>query len=219
MAKAPAATRFKTTGFVRTWVENHDDRWSFTLTYVALALILSTTISLFWLVALLLAHMVLEWISLVRRGDRRNMIAKVLWHVKLDITLVLFALALGLYFDVLFGLLGLGALARTGTQVTARFLAWQKGLRTVLLSADDVALIAKAATSRIKGESGPTEVEAEEAEVSALQHPSQLSRLDYVTVGLALLFAGLILAAPLLTEHDVRAVTAILAAELHPWPR
>jgi hypothetical protein len=111
------------------------------LSYVALAVLLSTTISLFWLAALLAAHMALEWWARARRGDRGRTLLGVVWHVKFDLTLVLFALVLGLYFDVLFGLLGVGALARSGTQPTARFVAWHRGLRTLLLTADDAALL------------------------------------------------------------------------------
>jgi hypothetical protein len=201
------------------WVETHDDRWSFTLSYVALAVLLSTTISLFWLAMLLATHMALEWWARTRRGDRGRTLLAVVWHVKLDVTLVLFALALGLYFDVLFGLLGLGALARSGTQLTARVVAWQRGLRTILLTADDAAIIAKAATHRRRGDPVPAEPADTDAAGARRAEPWRWSRGDVATVAMACVFALLILAAPVLTEHDVSGVLGVLAAELHPWPR
>jgi hypothetical protein len=216
---SPATRRGDRGGHFRRWVENHDDRWSFTLSYLGLALILSTTISLFWLVALVAAHMALEWIALVRRGERQHRLAKVVWHVKLDLALVLFALALGLYFDVLFGLLGLGAAARTGSQLTARFVAWQRGLRTVLLSADDVALVAKAAARRAGGEAEPAYPAKPKPEEVDRPQQGQWSRGDVATVTLGLLFALLIAVAPVLTDHDLIAVIRVLGSELHPWPR
>jgi hypothetical protein len=201
------------------WIETHDDRWSFTLSYVALAVLLSTTISLFWLAALLAAHMALEWWARVRRGDRGRTLLEVVWHVKLDLALVLFALALGLYFDVLFGLLGLGALTRTGTQLTARFVAWQRGLRTLLLTADDAAILAKAAAHRRRGDPVPSDPVDPNAAGSRRAEPRRWSRGDVATVAMGCVFALLILAAPVLTDRDVSGVLSVLAVELHPWPR
>jgi hypothetical protein len=40
------------------WILQHDDRWSFIALYVSLAVVLSMWISLFWLVALVAASIV-----------------------------------------------------------------------------------------------------------------------------------------------------------------
>ena len=39
-----------------------------------------------------------------------------------------------------------------GAQASARFLAWQRGIRGVLLSVDDAALVLRAAAGRARGE-------------------------------------------------------------------
>ncbi len=198
------------------WVAEHDDRWSFTLLYVGLALVLSMAISLFWLVVVVLAHGVLEWFALGRRGVRDRRLGRVIWHLKLDLGLVLGALWLGLYLDVLFGIAGVGAVARGGAQATARFLAWQRAVRGVLLGVDDAALVLRAAAARARGGAAPDgAAEAERAEVPWRRRWGLGDRL---AVGLAAVFALLILWAPLLTDHSVASALITLAAELHPWP-
>lgn len=231
------------------WIAEHDDRWSFTLAYVGLALLLSTVISLFWLVAVVVAHGVLEWFALARRGVRGQRLEHVVWHLKLDIGLVLAALWLGLYVEVLFGVVGLGGAARGGAQATARFLAWQRALRGVVLSADDAALLARAAIARSGSRGGggepgtlPTGEGAGEraTRIAAADAASDAApvavpvaapdaapppwrrrwtRGDRLAVGFAAVMALLIAATPWLTDHTVTTALAALAAELHPWPR
>ncbi|MCG6118758.1 MAG: hypothetical protein MEQ07_11300 [Aquimonas sp.] len=72
----------------------HDDRWLFTLAYVGLTVVLSLLISLFWLVAVVAAHAALEWYALKHRGFPRQRLGRTLWHLKLDVSLILFARAL-----------------------------------------------------------------------------------------------------------------------------
>lgn len=200
------------------WIADHDDSWLFTALYLGLAVVLSMLISLFWLLAVVAAHAALEWYALRERGAEGPRLRLVLWHLKLDLALVLFALALGLYLDTLFGMAGLGAVARTGAQAGTRFLAWQKALRGVLMTLDDAAQVARAVAAR-KG-NGRAPESAAEAPQEAATHPwrARWSVGDRFSIAFGLAMATLILAAPLLTDHDVASTLAALAADLHPWP-
>lgn len=202
------------------WVENHDDRWSFTLVYVGLALGLSTAISLFWLVAVVAAHGALEAVALRRRGVRDHLLGRVAWHLRLDGVLVLFALALGLYFDVIFGVVGLAPAARGGMQLTARVVAWQRAIRGVALAADDVALVARAAAARLRG-SAPTAAQGNATTEPAVEAPPWRTPWtcgDRLTLGAGVVLALAVVSAPLWTAHDVVGALSVLAQELHPWP-
>ncbi len=199
----------------RSWLADHDERWTFTFLYIGLAVVLSLLISLFWLVAVVAVHGLIEYWALGRQGSRDQRLARVLWHVKLDIALVLFALALAVYIDVLFGLAGLSAAARTGAQATARFIAWQRAIRGVLLTVDDAALVARSMIGNAT-RSG--------ADQSAIQAPAGLpwqgrwGAGDWISVCLGAVSAGMLLAAPWLTGQEAMEVIALLASELHPWP-
>lgn len=199
----------------RIWLRDHDNRVTFTVLYISLALVLSMAISMFWLVAVVAAHGVIEYWSLGRQGIREQRLGRTLWHIKLDIMLVLAALWLGLYIDLLFGVAGLSAAARTGAQVSARVLAWQRTIRGVLLSVDEAALAGKAVLGRgAKDESGPVrQIEA--------PPPPWLGRWswgDRLTLATSAFFLVLILLTPAITDHSVADALAILAEDLHPWP-
>jgi hypothetical protein len=140
------------------WILQHDDRWSFIALYVALAVVLSMWISLFWLVALVGVHFAFECVRQSAAGARgRDIASLAAWEVKLDVALVLFALALSVYMEVALGLLGLQAVARAGAAANAsvragtRVLAWERAIRGVLLSADDAAQVARVVARRSNG--------------------------------------------------------------------
>jgi hypothetical protein len=137
------------------WILQHDDRWSFIALYVTLAVVLSLWISLFWLVALVAVHYGFECVRQAAAGARgTEVVSLAFWEVKLDIALVLFALALSLYMNVVLGVLGLQAAARAGAAANAslraggRVLAWERAIRGVLLSADDAAQVARVGLRR-----------------------------------------------------------------------
>lgn len=201
------------------WVAEHDDHWLFITLYIGLALVLSMTISLFWLVAVVATHGVLEWFALERRGIKDQRLGRIFWHLKLDIGLVLVALWLGLYIDVLFGLAGLGAVARAGAQTAARAVAWQRTIRGVLMTVDEAALVGKAMITRKKGKA-PEDPAPEVAEAVDPRPPwrQPWSGGDKFAVVFTSTCALLILLTPLLTDHTVGSALAILAADLHPWP-
>lgn len=198
------------------WVAEHDDSWLFIVLYVGLGLVLSMTISLFWLAAVVVAHGVLEWMAMGRRGIRDRRLGRVLWHLKLDIGLTLVALWLGLYLELLFGLAGLGAAARAGAQTAARTIAWQRAIRGVLMTADEAAHVVKAVATRngAKRQAAPAPQEVDGR--PPWRRP--WSRGDKFAVIFTTTWAVMILLAPVLTDHTVSSTLAALAADLHPWP-
>ena len=200
----------------RRWLLDHDHRAAFTVLYISLALVLSMAISMFWLVAVVAAHGVLEYWTLGKTGPSDQRLGRTLWHIKLDIMLVLAALWLGLYIDLLFAVAGLGAAARTGAQVSARVVAWQRTIRGVLLSVDEAALAAKAAIGG-KGQGRHGDRTARRTAPRPWRQPWSWG--DRLTIGSAGLFALLIILTPALTDHSLSATLAILAEDLHPWPR
>jgi len=198
------------------WIADHDDSWLFILFYVGLGLVLSMTISLFWLAAVVTAHGVLEWFALGRKGVRDHRLGRVLWHLKLDIGLTLVALWLGLYLNVLFGLAGLGAAARAGAHTAARVVAWQRAIRGVLMTVDEAAHVVKAVASRKGGKRAAAPAEEVVDERPPWRRP--WSRGDKFAVIFTATWATLILLAPVLTDHTIASTLATLAADLHPWP-
>jgi hypothetical protein len=200
---------------MRRWLLDHDHRTTFTILYISLALVLSMAISMFWLVAVVAAHGVIEYWSLGKQGIGDHRLGRTLWHIKLDIMLVLAALWLGLYIDLLFGVAGLSAAARTGAQASARFVAWQRTIRGVLLSVDEAALAARAALGSKKG---GHEAQRINRSPPPLPWRQRWSWGDRITIATTALFAILIVLAPLLTEHSVVDALIILGGDLHPWP-
>ena len=197
----------------RRWLLEHDHRVSFTVLYISLALVLSMAISMFWLVAVVAAHGLIEYWTLGKRGPADYRLGRTLWHLKLDIALVLAALWLGLYIDLLFGIAGLGAAARTGAQVSARVVAWQRTIRGVLLSVDEAALAAKAALG-----SKPAATDLARRRQEPLPWRRPWSWGDHLTVVSSVVFFVMILLTPVLTDHSTVEALRLLAEDLHPWP-
>jgi nucleoid-associated protein YgaU len=111
--------------------------------YIGLAVVLSIVLSLFWLVAVAGLHFVLEYMRQARlRTTAADVVTHALWEIKLDIALVLLALAMALYMNVVLGVLGLQSAARAAaaTRIT-RFAAWERNLRAIVLLGDDVARV------------------------------------------------------------------------------
>lgn len=202
---------------VRRWLTDHDDRWSFTIVYITLAVVLSLAISLFWLVAVVALHGLIEYWSLGRHGIRVKRLGHVLWHIKLDIGLVLFALWLGVYMEVLFGMAGLSAAARTGAQAGARFLAWQRAIRGVLLTVDDAAIAAKSVVGR-GSRNGASQAVSSGPEPESAPWRRSWSVGDWISIGLIVIFSSLLVTAPWLTEHDLVSMLQVMGQDLHPWP-
>lgn len=189
------------------WFKQHDNKISFALIYVALSFYLSIAISLFWLFPIIVAHGLLEY-SILEPATPLRKIKKILIHLNLDIVLIIFALWLAVYFESIFGLLGLSAGARATAQGGARFLAWQKTIKGVLMTADDAVQLAKGALS-IRANSEKSDKKDDEYRLNK--------------TGVALFFIGLLLAnaiifAPFFIDITYPAMLEILKSELNPWP-
>ncbi len=130
---------------LRQWVRDHDESWIFVVVYLGLAVGLSVFVSLFWLVLVAGLHFVLELFrQRFYRAHRKSVVLHALWEVKLDIGLVLLALMLVLYIEVVLGILGIqsaaraAAVSRAGARVGTRAAAWERNLRTFLLTVDEM---------------------------------------------------------------------------------
>jgi hypothetical protein len=213
---------------LRRFVLDHDDSRAFVFVYVGLALVLSVWISLFWLVAVVSVHAALEWAKQSHlRATARSAAAATLWELKLDLALVLFALALSLYMDVVLGLAGLGPAARVGAAAArggARVAAWQKAVRGILLSLDDAAQAVRAFAARRRRPPG-----AAASVPDAADHPAAAGHADRpwirpwsagarFSLGFGAVCLLLLLLAPWLTGHGVAGALAVLAEELRPFP-
>jgi hypothetical protein len=223
-------------GPLRRWIISHDNKWLFIVPYIALAVTLSIVISLFWLVAVVAAHFALEWMrqawALRLSGEPagwRRVLGRTLWELKLDIALVLFALVMALYMDMVLGMAGLGAAARAttmaGVRAGARFTVWQQALRGILLSVDDLLQVARVLLQRRqKGGApaadtppSPSGDDLREAVQEAVA-PIAPTRVDYAILSFGGVSAALLLLAPALTDHDFDSMLTTLGEELHPLP-
>ena len=136
---------------LREWVRDHDESWIFVVLYLGLAVGLSVFVSLFWLVVVAGLHFLLELLRQRHyREGPRSVVLHALWEVKLDVGLVLLALTLVLYIEVILGILGIqsvgraAAVTRAGARVGTRAAAWERNLRTFLLTVDEMARVVHA---------------------------------------------------------------------------
>jgi hypothetical protein len=166
----------------------HDDSKLFVVSYVGLSIVLAFWLGLFWLAVVVLAHLLLEIIKQHDQDARPlPVLSRSLWELKLDVGLVLFGLVIALYMGVILGAAGLGAAARVGVRAATRVGIWQRGLRGLLMSVDDVANIASRAGSR-RGKKAVPASEILAAGVSAVTVVSNdgvalASRPDYQSTG------------------------------------
>jgi hypothetical protein len=200
------------------WCMEHDERNSFVFTYITLSVVLSVMAGLFWLVMLVGVHFGLE---LYRNRDlaRRSQLAHASFGIKLDVTLVLLALALSLYMDVLFAALGLRALPRAGAAVgrlSGRLPSLRRIVRAALLLTDEVIRISAYITAA-RGITG-----AKSSSMVWRPHSPWAERWTVgtrVVIGLGGLALILLLAAPWLSGHGLDGTLAIVAHELSPFAR
>lgn len=205
---APRAER----GPLRQWIVSHDDSRMFVMGYLVLAVVLSVFVSLFWLVAVVGVHFMLEWLRHRELGGRgAPALAAALWETKLDVALVIFSFALVAYMDVIMGMAGLGGAARLGAKAGSRFAVWEKALRGVLLSVDDAAQVAR---NVLRGKEASTDAVAERP----VGWSGPWSWGDRLSVGFALLCALLLAASPVLTHHSLGEIGSLLLEELRPLP-
>lgn len=200
-----------------TWVLEHDQNWSFIIPYVILAVVLSIWISLFWLVVVVGIHALFEWVRQKHHRPNARIYHHVLWEIKLDIALVIFALQLGVYMEFVLGVLGLGSAARAGIQSGARFAGFEHALRGILISVDDAAHVVRGAVNKFGG--GGVEEEGEElVDIGGYPHGEKWGKGDWASITFGTICLVLIFVAPLLIETTYPQVVASILSELHPWP-
>jgi hypothetical protein len=207
---------------VRAWIVEHDQSRVFLVLYIGLAVVLSLWISLFWLVAVVGAHLVLELIrqSHLQIGARRIVLESA-WELKLDVALVLFALALSLYMETVLGVVGLQGAARLGSasRAAARFASWERVLRGVALSADDAAQVARAVAIRRSDGDAPAadaQPRPDPAIPAGWARPWTVGTWIAIVLGAAcILLIGI---SPTLTDHTTSTAISRILAELRPFP-
>lgn len=207
------------------WVVRHDESLLFVIGYVTLAVVLSIWISLFWLLVVVFVHFLFEVIrQSARHKGAGRIAAEALWEVKLDIALVVGALALALYMDVILGILGLrsaGQLtvaARSGARIGMRFSAWEQALRGFFLSIDDAVHVGRSFFMRKGKQEKKPRQDRPPVEDSSPFLPRGWTLGDRITLSILFLFLLLIPLAPMFTGHSWDQSLQILVAELTPFP-
>ncbi|PDW03770.1 hypothetical protein [Candidatus Viridilinea mediisalina] len=171
---------------IRQWIINHDDSTLFNILYIGFALVLSITLGLFWLVAVVGVHALFEiYRQHQRSGDWGFALAEMIWELKLDFGLIIFAFALAIYLEYIFGVAGLAAGSRVAaqsagrmTQASNRIILWQRLIRGFFLSLDDIGLALRAFGSRMRGkkqapaQAAESGVVAQQEEVQAAPQPT-----------------------------------------------
>jgi uncharacterized membrane protein len=200
------------------WCDDHDERNSFVFTYILLSVVLSLVAGLFWLGVLVGVHFALE-LYRNRSLPAGSRLAHATFGIKLDVTLVLMALALSLYADLLFAALGLRAVPRAGSVVgrlSGRLPSLRRIVRAALLVTDEVVRIAAyfAASRGIASSSSRAPVWRPHSPWT--ERWSVGTRL-VMALGTVALF--LLIAAPWLSGNGVQGTLSILAHELSPFSR
>ncbi|ASB49980.1 hypothetical protein [Alkalitalea saponilacus] len=224
------------------WVSQHDNKRLFIVLYIGLSLVLSITISLFWLLFAVLIHFMFE---LIRQNQiykkPKHIFLESLWETKLDFALVVFALWLAIYLDFIFGIAGVGALARVGVQsashsgsvaakgaeISVRFATWNRAIRGILLSLDDAGNAAKAiyqskSSKKDSYESGydanVINSNSDENTKVSTSWRNKWNVIDYMAVCLFLLTFVLIVLAPFILNISFAGIISVAMEEFHPLP-
>lgn len=202
---------------IKTWIINHDDSKLFIFLYISLAVVLSIVISLFWLIVVVLVHFIFECI---KQSEFKSGLAGVLfrssWELILDFGLIFFAFVIAIYMDIVLGAAGIGAGARASVQAASRtgtrFAGWQRAIRGILLSLDDVAQVSKAITK----ENSKSIDNKNTSKYGGWVEPWSFG--DKTTLAFTFLSVILIITAPFLTYHTLNDVILILMQDLKPLP-
>lgn len=198
---------------IKTWIINHDDKKLFVVLYISLAVILSIWLGLFWLCVVVGVHYLFEVIiKLDSRLPVHRALALGVWEVKLDIFLIILALLVSIYMDVILGAAGLSAGARTAATAGARFAAWQRVIRVIALSVDDLAQAVRGFLPRRK----PVDSQEGQTAEATVAPPGLLTKGDYASLAFGALCLFFLFAAPLFTDHTMADVFQIVLDDLRP---
>ncbi len=219
------------------WIIQHDDSKIFVVLYIALAVTLSIFISLFWLVFVVGVHFIFEWLRqrhLLPDGGFQ-IFARVLWELKLDIALILFAFVVTVYMEFILGVAGLSAASRLGQagkiglKGGTKFAGWQRAIRGFLLSVDDAAQVLRSMSGVKKSgaSNNPNNPEAKHISQLVDGHEkicrwggwqAEWSCWDRISLAFAVLCFLLLGIAPWVTEHTFFTVLHAISLELRPFP-
>ncbi len=205
------------------WVLRHDSCLYFNILYIGLAVVLSIWLGLFWLVAVVSVHAILEFFRQYFMSRKFGYaLLESLWELKLDMGLIIFAFWLSVYLDFIFGMAGLSAgarvVAQTGGRVAqagTRAAAWQRIIRGVFITLDDVGLAFKAL--RRKKDKKQQAGYADEAGLK-LSWVQPYGTGDLFSISFLGVFLVLLFFAPLITGYDYATVWSMISGELKPFP-
>ncbi len=228
---------------LKAWIVDHDNKIIFNILYIGLALVLSIWLGLFWLVAVVAIHVIIEFFrQYLLSGKTGYSVMESLWELKLDIGLIFFAFWLAVYLDFIFGVAGLaagtrvaaqtgGRIAQTGTRVAI----WQRVIRSVFMSLDDVGLAFKVLARGKKGKKQDIEEiisKKDERKMETTASPiyqktentlktswlKQYSKGDWFAIGFAVISLVTLIGAPLLIDKNLEEVIRTIMMELKPFP-
>jgi hypothetical protein len=158
-------------------------------------------------------HGVIEWVAQTSKGVKNNRLMHVVWHLRLDITLVVFALWLGVYLESIFGILGIAQGAKAGVHTLSKFAAWQNSIKAVLLSLDDVAQVGKAIVTRKKQPTPIIEENGFSSKVLQIKLWDKVLLFAFIMLILSIVFAPY-----LASEVSYGYVLNSLINDLKPFP-
>lgn len=204
------------------WVVDHDDRMSFTILYVGLAVCLSIFMSLFWVASLMLCHLGLEVFRHRVLGHDYPLL-QALWDVKLDISLVLFALVIALYSDMIFGFLGLAQATRAvaGVKLLTRVTILERAIKVFFLTVDDLSRITHVVIKSIRNRKA---VQVNLDDLHLLDHEEHLpdgkiTFGDLFALGFGVVCIGLIIASSFILPDGLVDTVGIILDNLSPFPQ
>lgn len=208
---------------IHDWIIEHDDRMSFTLVYVTAAVMLSIFMNLFWVAALMLGHLGLE-ITRHKILDHRYPLLQALWDVKLDIALVLFALVVVLYSEMIFGLLGLGQATRasravTGVKLLTRVTIIERAVKVFFLTVDDLSRVTHLLIKSLRRKrpvilDTPLHLQEHEEHLP----DGKISAGDIFALAFGAICIVLIIASAFILPNGLVESLSIIFTELHPFP-
>jgi hypothetical protein len=211
------------------WILEHDNSAIFNILYIGLAVVLSVWLGLFWLIAVVGIHALIEFYRQYLIFNKPQLaFNEMLWELKLDFALIIFAFWLAVYLDFIFGIAGLAAGARVAAQAGSRvaqtgtrFAVWQRVIRGFFLSLDDAGM-AMRALARKKVNISDT---AEENDGYLIGQKKQVrsswcgrySKGDWFVILFGTTIVIFILFSPVITGKSLSDVVSIILGELKPF--
>ena len=237
---------------VKKWIVFHDESKVFVCFYLLLAVVLSIFLSLFWLVLVVFIHFVFEFVKQNQIDNYKlGVVLRAFWEVKLDVALVLFSLALVVYLDFVFGLAGINAAARVGGNVASRsgqiasrsgqiarmgrlsrllskIAGWQRVIRTIMMTIDDVFLILKALLMKLNDKKNNNQKNIKVDEITNKKEEEVFTTYgkwqqkwdfgDKFAVTFTVFCFLLFVVSPLLTGFELQEIWHLISQELKPFP-